>query len=273
MRQSAAGEQRQLLAAHETVHQVERRDARFDEVAGHRARHGVDRQAVDAQVLARRHRRAPVDHLADAVENAPENRRGDAERQRLAEETHDGAGEGESGGRFEDLDGQEFVVDRRHASEARAIRRRRGLRPHPAGRRRACAAGTGAALRAALRRLQPWDASLGSDLAVSAANSRSIAACSASKRASSVVRDVLAQPLQRPHACHLRDVGRRDACGDGLLRQIEESIEQAHHRGLPRGRAHAVILRERGLAQERVVDEPRAEQRELLAHRQARPCR
>ena len=118
-----------------------------------------------------------------------------------------------------------------------------------------------------------WDASPGSDLSVSAANSLSIAACSASKRASSV--SAISSPTRcsgRTHAICAMSAGATPAA-IGLLRQIEEAIEQAHHRRLPRGRAHAVVLRERGLAQERVVDEPRAEQRELLAHRQARPCR
>ena len=89
VRQAAAGEQRQLLPAHEAVHEVERGDAGLDEVARHRARHRIDRQAVDAQALARGDRRPAVDHLADAVEHAAQHRRRDAERQRLAEEAHD----------------------------------------------------------------------------------------------------------------------------------------------------------------------------------------
>ena len=74
VRQSAAGEYRQLLAAHQAVHQVERGDTGLDEVARSRARDRVDGQAFDAAHLARGDRRAAVDHLSDTVEHAAEDR-------------------------------------------------------------------------------------------------------------------------------------------------------------------------------------------------------
>ncbi len=75
VRQSAAGEQRQLLPAHEAVHQVQGRDAGLDEIARTRACNRIDRQPVDGVGLACRDRRPAVDHLSDAVEDAAENAR------------------------------------------------------------------------------------------------------------------------------------------------------------------------------------------------------
>ena len=59
VRHAAGGEQRQLLPAHQAVHQVDGGDAGFDEVPRQLARGGIDRDAVDAQALARGDRGPP----------------------------------------------------------------------------------------------------------------------------------------------------------------------------------------------------------------------
>ena len=83
VRQAARREQRQLLAAHEAVHDVDRADAGLDEVARQRAPRRVDREALDAHACPGGDGRAAVDRSADAVEHAPEQVRADAEQQRL----------------------------------------------------------------------------------------------------------------------------------------------------------------------------------------------
>ena len=71
--QAAAREQRQLLAAHQAVHQVQRADAGLDEVARQCARHRVQRQPFDCDLAMHRDRRPAVDDLAHAVEDPAEN--------------------------------------------------------------------------------------------------------------------------------------------------------------------------------------------------------
>ena len=124
---------------------------------GTRARHRVDRQAVDAAACSRAGDRRPaVDHLADAVEHAARGSPGPRpKRQRLAEEAHHRVVEREPDGRLEHLDGHERRRRSRRRGRAARGRRRRAPRPRRAGRRRACAAGTAAGPRAASRRLQP----------------------------------------------------------------------------------------------------------------------
>ena len=86
MRHPAAGEQWQLLPAHQAVHQIDGRDAGFDEILRQLARGRVDWDAVDAQTLARGDRRPAVQRLADAVEYAAKEAGANREMQRLGEE-------------------------------------------------------------------------------------------------------------------------------------------------------------------------------------------
>ena len=83
VRQAAGREERQLLPAHQAVHQVDGRDAGLDEVPRQRAPGRVDRQAFDAHPRARRDRRAAVDGTAQAVEHAAQHVRAHSEQQRL----------------------------------------------------------------------------------------------------------------------------------------------------------------------------------------------
>ena len=69
-RQAEAGEDRQLLSAHERVETVDRRDAGLDELVRVVAGDGVDRRAVDVAVRVGLHRRAAVDRATRPVQDA-----------------------------------------------------------------------------------------------------------------------------------------------------------------------------------------------------------
>ena len=69
VRQPRSGEQGQLLAAHQAVHEVDARHAGLDEIARQRARRRVDGQPVDAHALDRGDRSAAVGWTAYAVES------------------------------------------------------------------------------------------------------------------------------------------------------------------------------------------------------------
>src|SRR5512143_4351675 len=83
-----------------------------------------------------------------------------------------------------------------------------------------------------------------------------------------VVADLLAHPLHLAHAGQARDGVGVDAFGERALGEVDEAVDKPHHRGLARRRADAVDLGQRGLPEERLVDDARAEQRELLPERQ-----
>ena len=82
MRQARAGEDRQLLPAHERVESVDARNAGLDELVGVVARCGVHRKAVDVAVLVGDDLGAAVDGLTHAVEDAAQHvaRHGELER-------------------------------------------------------------------------------------------------------------------------------------------------------------------------------------------------
>ena len=63
------------------------------------------------------------------------------------------------------------------------------------------------------------------------------------------------------------DVLDTDAGGNGIGRQVDEPVDQPHHGSLLGCRGIAVILRERGLPEEGLVDQFGAQQHMLLARR------
>ncbi|MPN55653.1 hypothetical protein SDC9_203337 [bioreactor metagenome] len=73
VRQSVAGEYRQLLAADQRRQRVDGRDPRVDEVARVLARHRVQRQSVDVHALASVDLAAAVARLAESVEGTAEH--------------------------------------------------------------------------------------------------------------------------------------------------------------------------------------------------------
>ena len=86
VRQAAAREYRQLLAADKRIEPVYRRNARLYELAGILARGGVDGGAVDVQRFVRDYARTAVDNVAHAREHAAEYVGADAERDAVAGE-------------------------------------------------------------------------------------------------------------------------------------------------------------------------------------------
>src|SRR6266581_4309127 len=88
VRQARTGEQRELLAAHERVEAVDRRDARLDELRGMFSGVRVDRGALDLDPLLREDRRTTVCRLAGSREDSAEHLARDGELDCLTEELH-----------------------------------------------------------------------------------------------------------------------------------------------------------------------------------------
>ena len=87
MRQAAGGEQRQLLPAHQAIHQIDGGEAGLDEIAGQFALGRIERHSVDPQTFIAGDRRAAIGRLADTVEDAAQQAGPDRKVQRLAQET------------------------------------------------------------------------------------------------------------------------------------------------------------------------------------------
>ncbi len=117
VRQPAAGENRQLLAAHEAVQDIDGGNAGFNEVSWLRAMRWIYGEALDAQTLNRRHGRAAVDDAPDAVENSPQELGPDAEPERLAVQTNSGRGRRQPLGGFQHFDYHVPLVEQRYPSE------------------------------------------------------------------------------------------------------------------------------------------------------------
>ena len=79
MGQAGAGEDGQLLAAHQGIQAVDGGDARLDELVGVVPGGGVHGQAVDVPVLLGQDLRAAVDGLAHAVEHPAQHVAGHAQ--------------------------------------------------------------------------------------------------------------------------------------------------------------------------------------------------
>ena len=109
VRQAAHGEDGELLPPHQGVHAVDGRDPRLDELLGIGAGRGVDGLAVDVAAGFPHRRRAAVQGLAHAVEDAAQQVGGHRRRQGAAGETHPGFLQGQAHGLAEELD-HRFVL-------------------------------------------------------------------------------------------------------------------------------------------------------------------
>ena len=118
MRQAGAGEYGQLLAADQGVQAVNRGDAGLDELGGVRARGGVHGQAVYVAVCVGEYRRAAVNGLAHAVEDAAEHILAHAQLQRVAEEADLRLGEVDALRALKELDDRGVAVDLQHFAAA-----------------------------------------------------------------------------------------------------------------------------------------------------------
>jgi hypothetical protein len=118
MRQSAAGEYRQLLPANQAVHKVHGGDPGFDEIAGPGASDRIERQPFDPKISANRDWRAAVDHPADAVVYPAQDTGAQTEMQGFEIKVHDRIAKSKAGARFEQFDREEFVIDRGNAPKS-----------------------------------------------------------------------------------------------------------------------------------------------------------
>ena len=123
-RQAEAGEDRQLLPAHERVQAVDRRDPGLDELVRMVAGDGVDRRPVDVAVGVGLHRRPTVDGTAGAVEDAADQVEPDGGAGDLAAGADARVGQVQAGGAGQHLDDDPVPVDREHlATPDRSVRR------------------------------------------------------------------------------------------------------------------------------------------------------
>ena len=120
VRQARAGEDRQLLPAHERVESVDARNAGLDKLVGVVARRGVHRKAVDVAVLVGNDGRAAVDGLTHAVENAAQHVARHGELERMAQKADARIGEVDARRRFKQLHDRAVAVDLEHLAAARA---------------------------------------------------------------------------------------------------------------------------------------------------------
>ena len=228
----------------------------------------IDRRAVDRQPLVRRDRRSIVERPADPVEDAPEQTRADAEADGLGAHRHGGVGQAEPERGFQDLHDDRVVRDRHHAADAC----RSAARQHAHG---IVQADIDDPLQVQQRPFQPRVGPLNSQLGVQRRSpvtgprtrprrSRSIAA----NCAISVLADLLADALQAPVARQRGDLLRACPGRQRRLGKVEEPHHQLQDRALPRGRTVAIDHGHRRLAQHGLVDQVRADQRQLLLGRQ-----
>ena len=116
--QAGAGENGQLLAAHQRVQAVDGADAGLDKLIGIVPRSGIHGQAVDVHVLVGQQRGAAVDRLAHAVEHAAQHIGGYAQLQGVAQETDLGVPQVDAGGGVEQLHHGPVAVDLQHLAAA-----------------------------------------------------------------------------------------------------------------------------------------------------------
>ena len=120
VRQAGGGEEWDLLATGDGVHAVDRRDARLDHLLGVRAHLRVDGLAVDVEEVLGQHRRAFVNRLARAVEDAAKHVLGDGRGEDVAGEL-DRRAKGINARRaLEDLDDGLGALHLQHLACARA---------------------------------------------------------------------------------------------------------------------------------------------------------
>ena len=118
MRKTRAGEDRQLLPAHEGIEPVDGGDARLDELVGIVARGGIHRKPVDIAVLVGKDLRTAVDRLTHSVEDATEHIARYGKLQRMTEEADFGLGKVDARGRLKKLHHRAVTVDLKHLAAA-----------------------------------------------------------------------------------------------------------------------------------------------------------
>ena len=116
--QAGAGEDGQLLAAHQGVQAVDGGNARLDELIGVVPGGGVHGQAVNVPVLLGQNGGAAVDGHAHAVEHPAQHIAGHAQLEGVAQEAHLGLGQVDASGGLKQLDHGGVAVDLQHLAAA-----------------------------------------------------------------------------------------------------------------------------------------------------------
>ena len=104
VRQTTAGKDRQLLAAHQRVHAVDGRNARHNHILRIDAPRGVDGCPIDVAQSVRDGRLDAVDRLAQAIKNTSKHLHRHGHAQRRAGESQSWARDTQASGATKDLD-------------------------------------------------------------------------------------------------------------------------------------------------------------------------
>lgn len=118
VRQTGAGEDGQLLAAHQRVQPVDGADTGLNELVGIVPGGGIHGQAVDVHVLVGQQGGAAVDRLTHAVEHTAQHVGGYAQLQGVSQKTDPGVPQIDTGGGVEQLHYGPVAVDLQHLAPA-----------------------------------------------------------------------------------------------------------------------------------------------------------
>ena len=118
VRQAGAGENGQLLSAHQGVQAVDGGNAGLNKLVGVVPGGRVHGQAVDVPELLGQDLRSAVDGTAHAVEHPPQHVAGYAQLQRVAQKTDLGLGQVDAGRCLEQLHNGVVAVDLQHLAAA-----------------------------------------------------------------------------------------------------------------------------------------------------------
>ena len=118
MGQTGAGEDGQLLTAHQRVQSVNGADAGLNELVGVVAGCRVHGQTVDVLVFLGQQGRTAVNRLAHAVEHAAQHVGGHAQLQGMAQKTNGGVPQVDAGGAVKQLHHSPVAIDLQHLAAA-----------------------------------------------------------------------------------------------------------------------------------------------------------
>jgi hypothetical protein len=115
-REPETREDRKLLAAHQRVQSVDRRDTRLNEFAGIGTCRRVDGQPVDFPKCFRHDRRSTIDRRTRTVEHSPQNIATNSEASGITAQPHSRRGQIKPAGTCIDLNDRSISIDFEHLS-------------------------------------------------------------------------------------------------------------------------------------------------------------
>ena len=125
--QARAGEDGQLLPTDQGIQPVDGGDAGLDELVGVVPGGGVHGQAVDVPVFVGKNVGSAIDRLSHTVEDPAQHLPGHPQLQGMAQKTHLGLGQVDTGGGFKELDHGGIAVDLQHLAVAHLAARQLDL--------------------------------------------------------------------------------------------------------------------------------------------------